>query len=234
MRINSLKRFTLSLAAALTAWLALANVAVAASEPDELVSKAQAAFRDFQNDPNMGWLRDHLSQAKAVMIAPEMRKAAFLIGGSGGRAVLLARDPNTGEWSGPAFYTIANASLGLQAGVEKSEVVMLIMTERGMTSLLKTQAKLGGDISIAVGPVGSGAERSITTDVVSFSRSKGIYGGINLKGTILKVSDERNEQYYGQKATPTDILVRHTAVNDRSDALKNQVARAAGESSVTQ
>jgi len=171
----------------------------------------------------MQWLRDNLGRAKAVMIAPEMRKAAFVVGGSGGRAVLLARDPNTGEWSGPAFYTIANASLGIQAGVEKSEVVMLVMTDNGLTSLLKTQAKLGGDISIAVGPVGSGAERGITTDVVSFSRSKGIYGGLNLNGTIVKVSDERNHKYYGQKASPTDILVRHTAANDRGDAQKNRL-----------
>ena len=229
MRINTMKRFTLSLAAALVAGLALANTAVAANEPDQLVSKAQTAFREIQNDPNMQWLRDNLGRAKAVMIAPEMRKAAFVVGGSGGRAVLLARDPNTGEWSGPAFYTIANASLGLQAGVEKSEVVMLVMTDNGLTSLLKTQAKLGGDISIAVGPVGSGAERGITTDVVSFSRSKGIYGGLNLDGTLVKVSDERNHKYYGQKVSPTDILVRHTATNDRGDALKDQVARAAGQ-----
>jgi lipid-binding SYLF domain-containing protein len=224
-----MKRFTLSLAVALVAGLALANVAVAANEPDQLVNKAQTAFREIQNDPNMQWLRDNLGRAKAVMIAPEMRKAAFVVGGSGGRAVLLARDPNTGEWSGPAFYTIANASLGVQAGVEKSEVVMLVMTDNGLTSLLKTQAKLGGDISIAVGPVGSGAERSFTTDVVSFSRSKGIYGGLNLDGTIVKVSDERNHKYYGRNASPTDILVRHIiVVNDRGDALKDQVARAAG------
>ncbi len=166
MRNDSLKRFTLSLAAGLVAWLALANTAFAANEPDQLVSKAETTFRDFQNDPNMQWLRDNLSRAKAVMIAPEIRKAAFVVGGSGGRAVLLARDPTTGEWSAPAFYTIANASLGLQAGVEKSEVVMLVMTDNGLTSLLKTQAKLGGDVSIATGPVGTGAERGFTTDVV--------------------------------------------------------------------
>ena len=81
MRIDSMKRFTLSLAVALAASLALANTAVAANEPDQLVSKAEAAFRDFQNDPNMQWLRDNLGRAKAVMIAPEMRKAAFVVGG---------------------------------------------------------------------------------------------------------------------------------------------------------
>ena len=227
MRNESLKRFTVSLAAGLVAWLALANTAVyAANEPDQLVSKAEATFRNFQNDPNMQWLRDNLPRAKAVLIAPEMRKAAFVVGGSGGRAVLLARDPN-GEWSGPAFYTIANASLGLQAGVEKSEVVMLVMTDNGLTSLLKTQAKLGGDLSIAVGPVGSGFQRELTADIISFNRSRGIYGGLNLDGTLVKVSDERNHKYFGYKATPTDILIRHSVVNPGAENLKEQVARAA-------
>ena len=193
------------------------------------MSKAETTFRDFQNDPNMQWLRDNLSRAKAVMIAPEIRKAAFVVGGSGGRAVLLSRDPTTREWSAPAFYTIANASLGLQAGVEKSEVVMLVMTDNGLTSLLNTQAKLGGDVSIATGPVGTGAERGFTTDVVSFSRSKGIYAGINLDGTIVKVSDERNHKYYGSNVSPTDILVRHTASNARAEKLRDQVAHAASQ-----
>jgi lipid-binding SYLF domain-containing protein len=192
-----------------------------------LVKKAETAFQDFQNDPQMDWMREHLRDAKAVIIAPEMRKAAFVVGGSGGRAVLLARDQATGNWSGPAFYTIANASLGLQAGIEKSEVVMLVMTDNGLTSLLKTQMKLGGDVSIAVGPVGSGAERSITTDVVTFSRSKGIYGGINLDGTIMKVNDERNHKYYAQAVTPTDILVRHTVSSLRAEKLQERIAQAA-------
>src|SRR5579862_828230 len=187
MRNPILQQLSISLIAAAMALFALAGPASAASDPEQLVKKAETAFQDFQNDPQMDWMRDHLRDAKAVIIAPEMRKAAFVVGGSGGRAVLFARDQATGNWSGPAFYTIANASLGLQAGIEKSEVVMLVMTDNGLTSLLKTQMKLGGDVSIAVGPVGSGAERSITTDVVTFSRSKGIYGGINLDGTIMKV-----------------------------------------------
>ena len=82
--------------------------------------------------------------------------------------------------------------------------VMLIMTDNGLTSLLKTQAKFGGDISIAVGPVGSGVAREVTADIVSFSRSKGIYGGLNLDGTLVKVSEERNHKYYGRHASPTD------------------------------
>lgn len=200
--------------------------AFAASEAEELVTKAEATFKNFQNDPQMTWLRSHLSAAKAVMIAPEVRKAGFVVGGSGGRAVLLARDPNTGNWSGPAFYTIASASIGFQAGIDKSEVVMLIMSDKGLNSLLSTQLKLGADASISAGPVGAGAEKSITTDVVSFSRSKGIYGGVNLDGTAVTIHGEWNNMFYAKAATPVDILVRHTVTNSNAQKLQQQIAQA--------
>ncbi|TAK34484.1 MAG: hypothetical protein EPO30_12225, partial [Lysobacteraceae bacterium] len=150
----------------------------------------------------------------------------FVIGGSGGRAVLLARDPDTGSFSGPAFYTIASASIGFQAGIEKSEVVMLVMTEKGLNSLLSSQLKLGGEASIAAGPVGIGAEKSITTDVVAFSRAKGIYGGVNLDGTAVTVNDEWNKRYYGKAVTPTDILVRRSVMNPNAEKLLEIIAQA--------
>jgi lipid-binding SYLF domain-containing protein len=206
--------------------LAAVYPALAATEADRLVSKAEATFKNFQNDPQMTWLRNHLNEAKAVMIAPEVRKAGLVVGGSGGRAILLARDPATGNWSGPAFYTIANASLGFQAGIEKSEVVMLVMTDRGLNSLLNPQLKLGADASIAAGPFGAGAEKSITTDVVSFSRSKGIYGGVNLDGTAIKENRDWNNRFYGKAVTPTDILVRHSVTNYSAEKLQDEIAQA--------
>jgi lipid-binding SYLF domain-containing protein len=220
-----------SLKVSVMATLALIGIAIVypafgASTPEKLVSKAEATYKDFQGDPQMHWIRNHIRDAKAVIIAPEIRKAGFIVGGSGGRAVLLARDPATGNFSGPAFYTIASASVGFQAGIEKSEVVMLIMTDKGLNSLLTSQLKLGGDASIAAGPVGEGAERSITTDVVAFSRSKGIYGGVNLDGTAVTVHDEWNKRYYGKTVTPTDILVRHSVVNPKADKLLDEIAQA--------
>ena len=175
----------------------------------------------------MRWIRDHIRDAKAVMIAPEVRKAGFVVGGSGARAVLLARDPATGNWSGPAFYTLANASLGFQAGIEKAETVMLVMTDKGLNSLLSSRLKLGADASIAAGPVGTGTGKSIAADMVTFSRSKGIYGGLNFDGTVVKVNDEWNNRYYGQAATPPDILVRHAVSNPKAGKLLEQIAQAA-------
>ena len=102
---------------------------------------------------------------------------------------------------------------------------MLVMTDKGLTSLLTSQLKLGGEASIAAGPVGKGAERGITTDVVAFSHAKGIYGGLSLDGTLVKVNDEWNTQYYGKAATPTDILIRRSVFNPKADKLRDQFAQ---------
>ena len=117
-----------------------------------------------------------------MLIAPQIVKAGFIFGGSGGRAVLVARDGRT--WAGPAFYDLATASVGFQAGVEVSEVVIVVMTDKGLNSLLASSFKIGGDASIAAGPVGAGAKSTVTADLISFSRAKGVYGGLNLDGTV--------------------------------------------------
>src|SRR6185503_9148310 len=92
-----------------------------------------------------------------MLILPQMVRAAFIVGGSGGSGVLIARDEKAGKWKGPAFYTLGGASFGFQAGADAAEVVILAMTERGVTKLLSPQVKLGADVSVAAGPVGGGA-----------------------------------------------------------------------------
>jgi lipid-binding SYLF domain-containing protein len=178
----------------------------------------------------MTWLQQNIGRAKAVMIAPEVVKAGFIFGGSGGRAVTVARDAKTGKWAGPAFYAMATASVGFQAGVSVSEVVTLVMTEKGLNSLLAPSVKLGGDASVAAGPIGAGAKSDVVADFVSFSRAKGLYGGVNLDGTVIKPSDDWNETYYKKKPVlPPDILVRMSARNKGGDKLLADVGRAAGK-----
>src|SRR5437762_13683351 len=123
-------------------------------------------------------------------------KAGWIFGGSSGRAVLFARNDQTGRWEGPAFYNLATASVGFQAGVAVSETITLVMTDRGLNSLLATSVKVGGDASIAAGPIGAGANADVTTDFVAFARSKGVYGGLNLDGTVVHVADNWNRAYY--------------------------------------
>jgi lipid-binding SYLF domain-containing protein len=178
----------------------------------------------------MTWLQQNIGRAKAVMIAPQVVKAGFIFGGSGGRSVMLARDAKTGKWAGPAFYTLATASVGFQAGVEVSEVVTLVMTEKGLNSLMAPSVKLGGDASVAAGPIGAGAKSDVVADFVSFSRAKGLYGGLNLDGTVIAISHEWNEAYYNKKGVlPPDIVIRMSARNKGADKLLADVARAAGK-----
>src|SRR5208282_751614 len=182
---------------ALLLFVAAQGVALAQSDQQALVNKADKTLSNFLRDPDMTWLQQHLKEAKGVIIAPEVVKAGFIFGGSGGRAVTLARDPKTGRWVGPAFYTLATASVGFQAGVSVSEVITLVMTEKGLNSLLSPSVKLGGDASIAAGPVGAGAKSDIIADFISFSRAKGIYGGVNLDGTVIAIANDWNQWYYG-------------------------------------
>ena len=221
-------RFAVGLAALLL--FAASSVALAQSEQQKLVNSADTTLSRFLRDPDMTWLQDNIHRAKGVMIAPEVAKAGFIFGGSGGRALLLARDAKSGKWTGPAFYTMATASVGFQAGISVSEVVTLVMTEKGLNSLLAPSVKLGGDASVAAGPIGAGAKSDVVADFVSFSRAKGLYGGLNLDGTVISISNEWNEGYYNKKPIlPPDILVRMSAHNKGADKLLADVARAAGK-----
>jgi lipid-binding SYLF domain-containing protein len=202
-----------------------------ALEARQLVEQAQLTIESFAADSNMGAVRDLLAKARGVFIAPKVLRGAFIIGASGGSGVFLVRGENTKKWSEPAFYSIGGVSFGLQAGGEASEVVLLVMTERGVSALLGNNFKLGADASIAVGPVGAGvagATAGLSADIISFSRAQGLYGGISLEGSVIDVRDGWSSAYYGKSVTPTDILVRHTVSNPQSAALTAAVAKASG------
>jgi lipid-binding SYLF domain-containing protein len=202
-----------------------ARAADAGDEAREHVLRAEITLSHFMRDPNMKWLRDNIGRATAVVIVPEVVKAGFIFGGSGGRAVVLAKKRDSGKWAGPAFYTIGTASVGFQIGLEVSEVLIVVMTQKGMDSLLATSAKLGGDASIAAGPVGIGAAGDVTADMVSFNRAQGLYGGLNLTGSIVKVNDEWNAAYYYPKITPVDIFVRFDLEDPQSMALRDAISK---------
>src|SRR5215831_12744571 len=205
-----------------------APAAMAQSDQQKLVNDAQKTLSTFLRDPDMTWLQQNFNRAKAVIIAPEIVKAGFIFGGSGGRAVVLARDAKSGKWEGPAFYTMATASVGFQAGVQVSEALTLVMTDKALNSLLSTSVKLGGDASVAAGPVGAGAKSDIVADFITFSRSKGVYGGLNFDGSVIGISNDWNEVYYNKKGIlPPDVLVRISAHNKGGDKLIAEVSRAA-------
>jgi lipid-binding SYLF domain-containing protein len=234
MKMKGLCRMSFALVTVLLAGMfVLVGVAPAladdATEAKQLVEKARMSFTSFQTAKEMEGFRDLVKKAKGVFIAPQVLKGAFIVGASGGSGVLLARDTKTNKWCGPAFYTIGEASFGLQIGGSASEVILLAMTDRGVTAFLSNSIKLGADVGLAVGPIGAGAAAStanLSADILSFSRSKGLYGGVSVDGAVVATRDGLNEAYYGKKVDSTDILVRHSVENKESAGLINEVDKA--------
>jgi len=191
-----------------------------------IVDKARVTLGELMRDDNYKWMKEHLKDAKGVLIYPQVLKAGFILGGSGGTGVLLARDSKTGEWSDPAFYTLGSVSFGLQIGGEAAEVVVLVMSQKGMDSLLTSKFKLGGDASVALGPVGGGAKGDVTADFLSFAKSKGLYAGLNLDGSQINVRESLNNAYYGKEATPADIIVKKSVSNQGAVPLREELKKA--------
>jgi lipid-binding SYLF domain-containing protein len=227
---NSINLMTILLSGLLV--LAVSGPALAddAREAKQLVEKARMSLEDFETAKDMAAFRNLVKKAKGVFIAPQVLKGAFIVGASGGSGVFLARDGKTQKWSGPAFYTIGEASFGLQIGGSASEVVLLAMTDRGVTAFLSNNVKLGADVGVAVGPVGAGAAAAtanLSADILSFSRSKGLFGGVSVDGAVVAVRNALNEAFYGKKVDSTDILIKHAVDNKPAAGLIHSVEKAA-------
>jgi len=205
---------------------AAADAAKDKAEAEKVVTDAAKTINNFAADPNMTWFRSHVKNAKAVFVVPSLVKAGFIFGGSGGTGVVLARDGQV--WRGPSFATAGSVSWGLQAGGSVAEVVMMAMTDKGKDALLSNKFQAGAEASVAAGPVGAGAQAA-TTDIVQFSRSKGVFGGLSLEGSTIAVRDSLNQAYYGKAVTPVDILVKGDVSNPQADALRKAVTAKAGK-----
>jgi lipid-binding SYLF domain-containing protein len=206
---------------------AIPATAVEPIEQQGLVDKARVTFESFMEDNNQSWLKENLNQAHGLIIVPNLLKAGFVVGGSGGSGVLIVKDHKTGQWSEPAFYTLGSGTFGLQIGAESAEVIMMVRTQKAVDALFTSSFKLGGDTSMAVGPVGIGAKSNIVADIVSFTRTKGAYAGISLEGSVIKTRDKWNEAYYGKAVSPVDIIVKGSVSNAGSKALRTSVAKTA-------
>ncbi len=197
----------------------------------QLVEKAKMTLESFLSDANMGVFNDLIRQAKGVFIAPQVLKGAFIFGASGGSGVFVTWNRKAGMWTGPAFYTIGGASFGLQIGGQAAEVGMLAITDRGVKALLSNSVKLGADIGIAAGPIGAGASAAtanLSADILSFSRAKGLYGGISLDGAVVAVRGDWNEAYYGKWLDPIDILIMQGTTSPQATSLIQLIEKASG------
>jgi SH3 domain-containing YSC84-like protein 1 len=198
-----------------------------AAEAQKLVDAALKTFQDFMRDKNYGYLHDNLKTVKGLLIYPRVLKAGFVLGGSGGTGVLVVRDATAGDWSEPAFYTIGSVSFGLQIGGEAAQVIVMVTTQKALDSLFTTSVKFGGDTSVAAGPYGAGAKANVTAAFVSFTKTKGVYAGLNLEGSAVDVREGLNKDYYGQAVTPVQILAEKKVSNKGSAGLREALKKAA-------
>jgi len=184
------------------------------SEPEQLVDRSRITFQSMMSDNQYPGLVDLASRAKAIIIVPSMLRAGFFVGGRGGNAVMLVRDAQ-GSWSPPAFYTLGGLSFGLQFGGESSELVITVMTEKGLNAVLDRQVTLGGDAGLAIGELGKGVNAAtglgLKSDMYAFARSQGLYVGVSLEGSVIAPRHTWNQQLYGQASTPRSILIDRTS-----------------------
>jgi lipid-binding SYLF domain-containing protein len=169
-----------------------------------------------------------LRRAKGVLICPRVFKAGFFFGGEGGSCVLLARSGN-GTWSYPTFYDIGSGSFGFQFGVQDSQLMLLVMTNRGLSALMDSQVQLGGSASLAIASIGGGVEGATTAavgaDIVAFAEARGLFGGVSLQGSVMSARIDENQAYYGQPLVARQIVVQMQGVNPGADPLREVLTR---------
>ena len=210
--------------------LAVASIALAGraaralTPPEDMVERARVTVLRLKNDPQFPQIGRYMGEAKGIFIVPSLLKGGFIIGGEGGAGALLVKGED-GSWSSPAFYTLAAGSIGLQIGGQVSEVVFTLMNWGAVDAIISNNAKLGGDVSVAVGPIGKGLEASTTTnldaDVYAFSNAVGAFAGGALEGAAFIDRQSWNDQYYDAFAPARSILIDRKFYNGHADPLRS-------------
>jgi len=209
--------------------LAACNSTPQASDPQVMVDRSALTVQELLGDGN-----DRLDaaallrRARGAMVCPQNFRAGFFFGGEGGTCVLLGRDA-AGSWSSPAFYGVGGGSFGFQAGVQDSQMLLLVMSERALNAVLDSQIRFGADASLAIAHVGGSVEGATTAnlgaDIIAFSRSRGAFAGLALEGTLMQAFSEWNRAYYGREVGPRDIVVAMAVHNPGADPLRAALLR---------
>jgi len=173
------------------------------------LEKSTAVFAAMAKTDDKGVPQRLLSAANCVVVVPDLRKAAFVVGGSYGKGFMTCRNAN--GWSGPSAIKIEGGSIGAQIGVNESELLLVVTNEEGKQSLMKTEFKLGGEVGLTAGPVGRTSEAQtdgfLKAGILSYSRSEGAFAGIALKGSTLREDHDENVRMYGREVTHEDVLL---------------------------
>lgn len=187
------------------------------SRSERLVEHSRLVLRDFLDDAQYQRMRVYVQNAYAIMIVPDLLKGGFLAGAERGTAIMLIRDPDTGGWGQPAFYDVYGGSLGLQFGVQTSDVVLTIMNEGAVKKIVGSGFKLGADASVAAGRVGATVGAATTTrfgeDLYVFAKNQGLFGGFAIDGSYIAAKNDWNAAYYGRPVKPWDVMVDFNVIS---------------------
>ncbi|CAP56882.1 lipid-binding SYLF domain-containing protein [Gluconacetobacter diazotrophicus] len=231
---DGLSRGTLAVLAAV---LALpAGSALASSERQQsLVDRATLTVRDmFAGARPDSKITRYMVKARAVMVCPSIFRMSIGFGGSGGGCVLLSRDAR-GSWSDAAFFTLDSATVGVQLGMQDSQVMFFVMTDRGLQALVDNQFQLGADAGASFATMGSGIESGTTgqrnTDIMAIQKSKGLFAGAALGGSKLSVNSSANRSYYNQIVGPEDIVISMRVNNPGADPLRSALSEVQAQAS---
>jgi SH3 domain-containing YSC84-like protein 1 len=194
----------------LLAGLLLGATLVSAADAEKRIAEAAAVFKDVMSIPEKSIPQDLLNKAECVIIVPDLKKGAFVVGGKYGRGFVVCRKRNGPGWLSPGSIRIEGGSFGFQAGGAAMDVIMLIMNERGVDKLLSSKFTLGGDATAAAGPVGRNAQAEtdalMTAEILTYSKSRGLFVGISLTGATLREDKDWNMELYGKPYRNRDLV----------------------------
>ena len=192
--------------------LFFASSAFAANKEQERLENSGTVLQEVMDVPD-NIPQELLEKAECVIVFPSVLKAAFVVGGSYGRGAMVCRTGQhfNGPWGAPAMYALEGGSVGFQLGGQATDLVLLVMNERGASSILDSKVKLGADASAAAGPKGRDASANtdayLRAEILSYSRSRGLFAGISLEGSTLRPDDDANADVYGRKITAREIVL---------------------------
>ena len=189
----------------------LGTTALMAEKAQERLNTSATVFSEIMGTPDKGIPQDLLSKAHCIVIVPDLKKAAFVVGGQYGRGFATCRNTSGNGWGAPAAVRIEGGSVGFQIGGSSTDLVMLVMNRKGMDKLVGDKFTLGADASVAAGPVGRTANAStdvkMDAEILAWSRSKGLFAGISLNGATLRPDKDENIELYGSAVTNKEILM---------------------------
>ena len=214
-----------------SAWLGTGTAAAqseAQSEAQQLVDRATLTAEQVMDPVRGKPAQRELRLSRGVLICPSVFKMGFLFAGAGGGCVLLSRDAN-GSWSAPAFYSVGSGSVGFQAGIQDEQLVLFIMSQRGLNAILNTHFRLGATASASFAVFGGGIEGATSTaldaDIVALELNKGLYAGISLQGSFVNSDAQMDRTYFGQTVGPEDIVMAMRVNNPGDDPLRSVLTR---------